>query len=107
MTRGLPRIEKILEEKLYYFSGPEWLYQNILKYKNVCAIVGAHGKTTTTTMTIKVLEQAGLNPSFLVGGFSSDFGVPFRYTDSEYFVIEADKYDTAFFDKCSKLINEY
>ncbi|API87286.1 UDP-N-acetylmuramate:L-alanyl-gamma-D-glutamyl-meso-diaminopimelate ligase [Francisella uliginis] len=105
MTRGVPIIERILEEKLNYFSGPEWLYQNILKYKKVIAIAGTHGKTTTTTMTIKILEQAGLNPSFLVGGVSSDFGVSSRYTDSEYFVIEADEYDTAFFDKRSKLIH--
>lgn len=96
MKRGMPIIEKILAEKLNYFSGPEWLYQNILKYKKVIAIAGTHGKTTTTTMTIKILEQAGLNPSFLVGGVSSDFGVSSRYTDSEYFVIEADEYDTAF-----------
>ena len=105
MKRGMPIIEKILAEKLNYFSGPEWLYQNILKYKKVIAIAGTHGKTTTTTMTIKILEQAGLNPSFLVGGVSSDFGVSSRYTDSEYFVIEADEYDTAFFDKRSKLIH--
>ncbi|APC91998.1 UDP-N-acetylmuramate:L-alanyl-gamma-D-glutamyl- meso-diaminopimelate ligase [Francisella sp. MA067296] len=105
MKRGMPIIEKILAERLNYFSGPEWLYQNILKYKKVIAIAGTHGKTTTTTITIKILEQAGLNPSFLVGGVSSDFGVSSRYTDSEYFVIEADEYDTAFFDKRSKLIH--
>lgn len=105
MKRGMPIIEKILSEKLNYFSGPEWLYQNILKYKKVIAIAGTHGKTTTTTMTIKILEQAGLNPSFLIGGVSNDFGVSSRYTDSEYFVIEADEYDTAFFDKRSKLIH--
>lgn len=105
MKRGMPIIEKILDEKLNYFSGPEWLYQNILKHKKVIAIAGTHGKTTTTTMTIKILEQAGLNPSFLVGGVSGDFGVSSRYTDSEYFVIEADEYDTAFFDKRSKLIH--
>ncbi|ALB01474.1 UDP-N-acetylmuramate:L-alanyl-gamma-D-glutamyl-meso-diaminopimelate ligase [Francisella persica ATCC VR-331] len=105
MKRGMPIIEKILAEKLNYFSGPEWLYQNILKYKKVIAIAGTHGKTTTTTMTIKILEQAGLNPSFLVGGVSSDFRVSSRYTDSQYFVIEADEYDTAFFDKRSKLIH--
>ncbi|QIV94872.1 UDP-N-acetylmuramate:L-alanyl-gamma-D-glutamyl-meso-diaminopimelate ligase [Allofrancisella frigidaquae] len=105
MKRGLPIIEKILDEKLNYFSGPEWLYHNILKHKKVIAIAGTHGKTTTTTMTIKILEQAGFNPSFLVGGISGDFGVSSRYTDSEYFVIEADEYDTAFFDKRSKLIH--
>ena len=104
MKRGMPIIEKILAES-NYFSGPEWLYQNILKYKKVIAIAGTHGKTTTTTMTIKILEQAGLNPSFLFGGVSSYFEFSSRYTDSDYFVIEADEYDTAFFDKRSKLIH--
>ena len=105
MKRGMPIIEYILDNELDYFSGPEWLYQNILKHKKVIALAGTHGKTTTTTMTIKLLEEAGLNPSFLVGGISADFGVSSRYTDSEYFVIEADEYDTAFFDKRSKLIH--
>ncbi|GAB4224467.1 MAG: UDP-N-acetylmuramate:L-alanyl-gamma-D-glutamyl-me so-diaminopimelate ligase [Francisella sp.] len=105
MKRGMPIIEKILAQKLKYFSGPEWLYNNILKDKKVIAIAGTHGKTSTTTMVIKILEEAGLNPSFLVGGVSSDFGISSRYTDSEYFVIEADEYDTAFFDKRSKLIH--
>ena len=105
MKRGMPIIEHILDNELDYSSGPEWLYQNILKYKKVIALAGTHGKTTTTTMTIKLLEDAGLNPSFLVGGISADFGVSSRYTDSEYFVIEADEYDTAFFDKRSKLIH--
>ena len=105
MKRGMPIIEKILDESLNYFSGPEWLYLNILKYKKIIAISGTHGKTTTTSITIKILEQAGLNPSFLVGGISNDLGVSSRLTDSEYFVIEADEYDTAFFDKRSKLIH--
>lgn len=105
MKRGMEIIEHILNEELAYFSGPEWLYQNILKEKKVIAIAGTHGKTTTTTMTIKLLEEAGLNPSFLVGGISADLGVSSRYTDSKYFVIEADEYDTAFFDKRSKLIH--
>ncbi|MFT5950593.1 MAG: UDP-N-acetylmuramate: L-alanyl-gamma-D-glutamyl-meso-diaminopimelate ligase [Francisella sp.] len=105
MTRGMAIIEYILDNDLDYFSGPEWLYENILKYKKVIALAGTHGKTTTTTMTIKLLEEAGLNPSFLVGGISADFGISSRYTDSEYFVIEADEYDTAFFDKRSKLIH--
>ena len=105
MKRGMPIIEYILDNKLDYFSGPEWLYQTILKYKKVIALAGTHCKTTTTTMTIKLLEEAGLNPSFLVGGISTDFGVSSRYTETEYFVIEADEYDTAFFDKRSKLIH--
>ena len=105
MKRGMPIIEHILDNELDYFSGPEWLYQNILRHKKVIALAGTHGKTTTTTMAIKLLEKAGLNPSFLVGGISANFGVSSRYTDSEYFVIEADEYDTAFFDKRSKLIH--
>ncbi|MCL4120031.1 UNVERIFIED_CONTAM: hypothetical protein GTU68_041255 [Idotea baltica] len=105
MKRGMPIIEYVLDNELNYFSGPEWLYQNILKHKKVIALAGTHGKTTTTTMTIKLLEEAGLNPSFLVGGISADFGVSSRYTESDFFVIEADEYDTAFFDKRSKLIH--
>lgn len=105
MKRGMEIIEYVLDQELAYFSGPEWLYQNIFKEKKVIAIAGTHGKTTTTTITIKLLEEAGLNPSFLVGGISADLGVSSRYTGSEYFVIEADEYDTAFFDKRSKLIH--
>ena len=105
MKRGMPIIEKILDDELDYYSGPSWLYKNILKNKKVIAISGTHGKTTTTTMVIKILEQAGLNPSFLVGGISSDFKVSSRYTDSDYFVIEADEYDTSFFDKRSKFFH--
>lgn len=105
MRRGVAIIEYILDNDYKYYSGPEWLYNNILKDKKVIAIAGTHGKTTTTTMMIQILEKAGLNPSFLVGGISADLGVSSRYTDSEYFIIEADEYDTAFFDKRSKLIH--
>lgn len=105
MRRGMPIIEYLLNSDINYYSGPEWLYQEILKDKKVIAIAGTHGKTTTTSMVIKLMDDAGLNPSFLVGGITQDFGVSSRLTDSEYFVIEADEYDTAFFDKRSKFMH--
>ncbi|WP_119329358.1 UDP-N-acetylmuramate:L-alanyl-gamma-D-glutamyl-meso-diaminopimelate ligase [Cysteiniphilum halobium] len=105
MRRGMPIVEHLLNSKLEYFSGPEWLYQEILKQKKVIAIAGTHGKTTTTSMVIKLMDDMGLNPSFLVGGITQDFGVSSRLTNSEYFVIEADEYDTAFFDKRSKFMH--
>ncbi|WP_440994252.1 UDP-N-acetylmuramate:L-alanyl-gamma-D-glutamyl-meso-diaminopimelate ligase [Cysteiniphilum litorale] len=105
MRRGMPIVEYLLNSELEYFSGPEWLYQEILKDKKVIAIAGTHGKTTTTSMVIKLMDDVGLNPSFLVGGITQDFGVSSRLTDSEYFVIEADEYDTAFFDKRSKFMH--
>ncbi|WP_440616037.1 UDP-N-acetylmuramate:L-alanyl-gamma-D-glutamyl-meso-diaminopimelate ligase [Cysteiniphilum sp. 6C5] len=105
MRRGMPIVEHLLNSDLEYFSGPKWLYQEVLKGKKVIAIAGTHGKTTTTSMVIKLMDDAGLNPSFLVGGITQDFGVSSRLTDSEYFVIEADEYDTAFFDKRSKFMH--
>ncbi|MDA0911712.1 MAG: Mur ligase domain-containing protein, partial [Proteobacteria bacterium] len=105
MRRGMAIVEYLLNSELEYFSGPEWLYQEILKDKKVIAITGTHGKTTTTSMVIKLMDDVGLNPSFLVGGITQDFGVSSRLTDSEYFVIEADEYDTAFFDKRSKFMH--
>ena len=105
MRRGMAIIENLLNSDLDYVSGPQWLYQEILKDKKVIAIAGTHGKTTTTSMVIKLMDDMGLNPSFLVGGITQDFGVSSRLTDSEYFVIEADEYDTAFFDKRSKFMH--
>lgn len=105
MKRGMPVVERVLDEGMNYFSGPEWLYQSILKHKHVIAISGTHGKSTTTTLMVKILEEAGLTPSFLIGGISQDLGVSSRLTDSPYFVIEADEYDTAFFDKRSKFVH--
>ena len=95
----------LLNSSLNYTSGPQWLYQEILQYKKVIAVSGTHGKTTTASLLTKLLEHAGLNPSFLIGGITQDFGVSSRLTDSQYFVIEADEYDTAFFDKRSKFIH--
>ena len=105
MKRGMAVIEKILDEAIPFISGPEWLYQNLLKDKKVIAVSGTHGKTTTTALIVKILDDAGLNPGFLIGGISEDFGISSRLTDSPYFVIEADEYDTAFFDKRSKFIH--
>ncbi len=104
-TRGMPIIEDILTHKRPYLSGPEWLYQTILRDKKVIAISGTHGKTTTSSLLTWTLECAGLHPSFLIGGVPTNFGMSARLTESEWFVIEADEYDTAFFDKRSKFIH--
>jgi UDP-N-acetylmuramate: L-alanyl-gamma-D-glutamyl-meso-diaminopimelate ligase len=105
MSRGNPVVEFILNNKLPYVSGPQWISEHILQSKHVLAISGTHGKTTTTGMLCWILESAGLNPGFLVGGVPQNFGVSSRLGDSKYFVIEADEYDTAFFDKRSKFIH--
>ena len=105
MKRGNPLLEAILNENLRYTSGPQWLYENILQPRHVLAVAGTHGKTTTSAMLAWILEQAGLNPSFLIGGVPQNFGVSARLTHSPYFVIEADEYDTAFFDKRSKFVH--
>jgi UDP-N-acetylmuramate: L-alanyl-gamma-D-glutamyl-meso-diaminopimelate ligase len=100
-----PLMEAILDAGYSYTSGPEWLSEHILQGKHVLAVAGTHGKTTTSTMLAWILECAGLNPSFLIGGVPLNFGVSARLTDSPYFVIEADEYDTAFFDKRSKFVH--
>jgi UDP-N-acetylmuramate: L-alanyl-gamma-D-glutamyl-meso-diaminopimelate ligase len=103
-----PLMEAILDKGYSYTSGPQWLGENILQgkhAKHVLAVAGTHGKTTTSTMLAWILECAGLNPSFLIGGVPLNFGVSARLTDSPYFVIEADEYDTAFFDKRSKFVH--
>lgn len=105
LSRGKPVIEEILNKKLPYFSGPEWIARNILKNKQVIAISGTHGKTTTTSMVAWILEYAGLKPGFLIGGVPENFGVSARLGGGKYFVIEADEYDSAFFDKRSKFIH--
>jgi UDP-N-acetylmuramate: L-alanyl-gamma-D-glutamyl-meso-diaminopimelate ligase len=105
LSRGKPVIEAILSQKLNYFSGPEWVAKNILKNKHVIAISGTHGKTTTTSMVAWILEYAGLKPGFLVGGVPENFGISARLGAGKYFVIEADEYDSAFFDKRSKFIH--
>ncbi len=105
ISRGNPLLEAILERNLAYVSGPQWLAQNILRGRWVLGVAGTHGKTTTTSLLTWILEEAGLNPSFLVGGVPQGFGVSARLTDSPFFVIEADEYDTAFCDKRSKFIH--
>lgn len=106
ISRGNPLLEAILDRNLPYVSGPQWLADNILNGRWVLGVAGTHGKTTTTALLAWILEQAGLRPSFLVGGVPRDFGVSARLvTDSPFFVIEADEYDTAFCDKRSKFVH--
>ncbi|MFI4922945.1 MAG: UDP-N-acetylmuramate:L-alanyl-gamma-D-glutamyl-meso-diaminopimelate ligase [Burkholderiales bacterium] len=105
VTRGNPLIEEILNRGLPYISAPQWLAENILRDKWVLAVAGTHGKTTTASMLAWILEHAGLKPGFLIGGVPENFGVSARLSDKEFFVIEADEYDTAFFDKRSKFVH--
>ncbi|USD29132.1 UDP-N-acetylmuramate:L-alanyl-gamma-D-glutamyl-meso-diaminopimelate ligase [Pseudoalteromonas sp. SCSIO 43201] len=105
MSRGNPCVEYVLEKGLYYTSGPEWLRENVLRESWVLAVAGTHGKTTTASMLAWVLEYAGLRPGFLIGGVVQNFGVSARTSDTPFFVIEADEYDTAFFDKRSKFVH--
>jgi UDP-N-acetylmuramate: L-alanyl-gamma-D-glutamyl-meso-diaminopimelate ligase len=97
-------MEAILDAGLPYISGPQWLAENVLQGRHVLAVAGTHGKTTTTSMLAWILECAGLKPGFLVGGVPLNFGVSARLGE-KYFVIEADEYDTAFFDKRSKFVH--
>jgi len=105
ISRGNPLLEAILDRGLPYVSGPQWLADNVLQGRWVLAVAGTHGKTTTTSMLAWLLEDAGLNPGFLVGGVPGNFGVSARLTDSPFFVIEADEYDSAFCDKRSKFVH--
>ncbi len=105
MTRGKPIIEAMLNEGLSYTSGPQWLYENLLCDRWVLAVSGTHGKTSTASMLAWILEYAGLNPGFLIGGVPENFGISARTGSSPFFVIEADEYDTAFFDKRSKFVH--
>jgi UDP-N-acetylmuramate: L-alanyl-gamma-D-glutamyl-meso-diaminopimelate ligase len=105
VTRGNPLMEAILDRGLPYTSGPQWLGEHVLAHKWVLAVAGTHGKTTTSSMLAWLLDDAGMNPGFLIGGVPLNFGVSARLTDSNFFVIEADEYDTAFFDKRSKFVH--
>ncbi|HEY8119016.1 MAG TPA: UDP-N-acetylmuramate:L-alanyl-gamma-D-glutamyl-meso-diaminopimelate ligase [Methylophilaceae bacterium] len=114
VSRGNPLMEEILNRGLPYISGPQWLAENVLQGKWVLAVAGTHGKTTTTSMLAWILEYAGLAPGFLIGGVPQNFGISARLPDkprqdanseSPFFVIEADEYDTAFFDKRSKFVH--
>ena len=105
VTRGNPLMEAILDRGDRYLSGPQWLAEHVLNGKWVLAVAGTHGKTTTTSMLAWILTCAGRNPGFLIGGIAPDLQVSARSSTSEYFVIEADEYDTAFFDKRSKFVH--
>jgi UDP-N-acetylmuramate: L-alanyl-gamma-D-glutamyl-meso-diaminopimelate ligase len=105
VTRGNPLMEAILDAGERYVSGPQWFAEEVLPGKHVLAIAGTHGKTTVAAMLAWILERAGLAPGFLIGGVPNDFPVSARHTPSPFFVIEADEYDTAFFDKRSKFVH--
>ncbi len=105
MSRGNPMVEEVLNRGMTYRSGPQWLAEHVLKDKWVLAVAGTHGKTTTSSMLAWILEYAGLRPGFLIGGVPANFSVSARDTGSDFFVVEADEYDTAFFDKRSKFVH--
>ena len=105
ISRGNPLLEKILNDQLPYTSGPQWLGETILGSRHVLAVAGTHGKTTTSSLLAWILERCGKNPSFLIGGVPANFAHSARLTSSRYFVIEADEYDTCFFDKRSKFVH--
>src|SRR5271170_7088515 len=105
LSRGSPVVEAMLDRGMAYTSGPEWLAEHVLREKHVIAVAGTHGKTTTTAMLTWILEDAGLAPGFLVGGVPSNFNATARFGQGRCFVIEADEYDTAFFDKRAKFVH--
>src|SRR5438477_9518076 len=105
ISRGNPEAEAVLERKLRYCSLPELVKEYFIRGKRSLVVAGTHGKTTTTSLLAWVFEQSGLNPSFLIGGIPNNFGQGARFTDSEWFIIEGDEYDTAFFDKRSKFVH--
>ncbi|GJM06975.1 MAG: UDP-N-acetylmuramate--L-alanyl-gamma-D-glutamyl-m eso-2,6-diaminoheptandioate ligase [marine bacterium B5-7] len=105
ISRGNVALEAALNRKMSVISGPQWLYENILRDQHVLAVVGTHGKTTTSSMLAWILEHAGLEPGFLIGGVPENFGYSARIGAGKYFVIEADEYDSAFFDKRSKCVH--
>lgn len=105
ISRGNPLLEKILDDQLPYTSGPQWLGETLLPSHHVLAVAGTHGKTTTSSLLAWILERCGKEPGFLIGGVPANFGHSARLTSSRYFVIEADEYDTCFFDKRSKFIH--
>jgi len=105
MSRGVDVVEAMLNEDHRYTSGPQWLAENVLHDRHVIAVAGTHGKTTTAAMLAWILEDAGLEPGFLIGGIPANFGTSARFGTSRYFVVEADEYDTAFFDKRAKFVH--
>ncbi len=105
LSRGKGVVEELLNSGVPYLSGPEWLATNVLRDKWVLAVAGTHGKTTTTSMLAWILEHAGLAPGFLIGGVPGNFSISARLSSGKHFVIEADEYDTAFFDKRAKFVH--
>ncbi len=105
LTRGNPAVEYVLNEKIPYQSGPQWLAEHLLRDRWVIGVAGTHGKTTTTSMITWILEYAGFNPGFLVGGIPANFMISARWGQDPFFVVEADEYDSAFFDKRSKFLH--
>lgn len=105
MTRGNVMVEHVLDRKIPYTSGPQWLLDNVLKDRWVLAVSGTHGKTTTSSMLTWILQYAGMEPGFLIGGVPQNFDCSARLGNAPFFVIEADEYDTAFFDKRSKFVH--
>ncbi|MDB5862914.1 MAG: UDP-N-acetylmuramate:L-alanyl-gamma-D-glutamyl-meso-diaminopimelate ligase, partial [Betaproteobacteria bacterium] len=105
IARGNPLMEAVLDRGLPYISGPQWLREHVLQGRWVLAVAGTHGKTTTSAMLAWILEHGGLKPGFLIGGVPQNFAVSARLSDTPFFVIEADEYDTAFFDKRSKFVH--
>ncbi len=105
LSRGSPVVEAMLDRGMPYMSGPQWLAEHVLQGRHVLAVAGTHGKTTTSSMLAWILEHAGLNPGFLIGGVATNFAATARLGSEPYFVIEADEYDTAFFDKRAKFVH--
>ncbi len=105
LSRGNPEVEAVLNQGLPYTSGAQWLADHVLQGKWVLGVAGTHGKTTTTSMLTWILEHQGFNPSFLIGGIPLNFGISARLSESSFFVLEADEYDSAFFDKRSKFVH--
>ncbi|MFT0213920.1 UDP-N-acetylmuramate:L-alanyl-gamma-D-glutamyl-meso-diaminopimelate ligase [Pseudomonas sp. F1_0610] len=105
MSRGNPAVEYVLDAGLAYTSGPQWLADHVLQGRWVLAVAGTHGKTTTSSMLAWLLEDAGMQPGFLIGGVPQNFGISARLGSSDFFVVEADEYDSAFFDKRSKFVH--
>jgi len=105
LSRGNPAVEYVLDKGLRYVSGPQWLAEHVLQGRWVLAVAGTHGKTTTTSMLAWVLEHAGMSPGFLIGGVPQNFGISARLGGTPFFVVEADEYDSAFFDKRSKFVH--
>jgi UDP-N-acetylmuramate: L-alanyl-gamma-D-glutamyl-meso-diaminopimelate ligase len=105
MSRGNPLVEALLNSDIPYTSGPEWLSRHVLQGRHVLAVAGTHGKTTTTSMLTWILEHSGSKPGFLVGGVPANFNVTARLGEGTHFVVEADEYDTAFFDKRAKFVH--